>query len=1241
MHTRSVVLLALALALAGLWAFLRTPSASVSTRAPAVASTAAATPASTLQQPAPPAAPDPTAAQPIAPVAATASSTGSTPPPRRSVAEIFAAAGDMSDPVVRERAVATLQAMQEERRAAAMARAHELGLPVRTVGPRGRVREVYDLDEQGHLIYRTTLNLNAARSSGASLLQAETPPLTGSGVTVGIWDAGRVRTTHQELTGRVTLKDSATAIDDHSTHVGGTIGASGVVASAKGMAPAVSIYSYDWNSDYAEMTAAGATAAGQTTKIYLSNHSYGTVNGWDYTGETNPMWIWYGSGTGTTGADAGFGQYGADAADVDAVVYSTPYLLPFVAAGNDGTDDPVNGDKVQLNPDVSTTVTYSSATHPAGDGKYRGGYDTIASSSIGKNVLTVGAATDAVTGTERDITKAALVDFSSVGPTDDGRIKPDLVANGEDLYSSVGTSNTAYDTYSGTSMATPSAAGSAALLVQLYSQLFPNGAMRASTLKALLIHTADDLGTAGPDYKNGWGLINVKAAADLLREHAADSAKLRVNESQISTTTTTVTYDFIWDGTSPIRATLCWTDPAATSTTSLDSRTSRLVNNLDLKITGPDSSTHLPYVMPFVGTWTQPSMATAATRGVNNTDNVEQVYIATPPASGTYHAVVTFQGTLTNSVQNFSLIITGSTAEPPLPSAPTITTPPLARTVEVGSSVSLSVVATGTAPLSYQWRKNGTNIDGATSSTLTLANLQTTDSGSYDVVVTNSLGTATSNAATLTVTRFAPSILTHPVSQSAAIGGSVTFSVTASGTAPLTYQWRKNGQPINGATNATFTLTNAQNTDAGSYDVIVTNSVDSVTSNAATLTVVAVTNITWNFTTNADPSSVLPAGVTGGTISQGNSFGLTTLLSTSSASSGYTGASGTNNAGQTARIGALVMGANGSAYFEFTLTPLSGRRLVASGFTFGSRRTGSGPQAYALYTSVDNYTTPVSTGAFTVDTNWHLNTASFTTVTGAISTPITFRLYGYGNTGSTSPSSGTANWRIDDLALTVAVQTAPVITSSPSPQSVVAGANATFTVTATGTDPLSYQWRKNTQNITGATTASYTIIGAQTTDAGSYDVIVTNSAGTATSSAATLTVTLPVGFSSWLQSNFTEAEQADPQISGPNVVLTADGLTNLLKYALGLDPHVAATTGLPAAGTNGPNWTYTYTRPANRTDLTYTVQASTNLTDWTTLTPTTTKLGTAGGVETWQAEYPVANATQLFFRLKVTTNNPQ
>lgn len=1158
MRPRSLALFILALTLAGVAILLRPAGWSEPSPAAPTANTGPASAADDDKAPdtAPGEAPAPAGGeQPPADAPATrtpapaASAPGASPPAPRRVADILAAAGDLSDPAARERAVAAMRALQQERRAAAEARALQLGLPLRLVGPRGRVRELHDFDDDGRPIYRTTFNLNAARTSGASLLQAETPPLTGSSVIVGVWDAGRVRTTHQELSGRVTVKDASLSTpDDHATHVAGTIAASGVVANAKGMAPAASIHSYDWDDDYAEMTAAGATAAGQTTKLYLSNHSYGIVSGWDYTGSSNPMWEWNGTGTDATASDPSFGQYSADARDIDAVAVSTPYLLAFAAAGNDGTDNPDNGDLVRLTPN-GASVAYNSATHPGGDGIYRGGYDNISSIAIAKNVLTVGATTDAVSGGLRHVASAAVVDFSSWGPTDDGRIKPDLVANGDDLYSSVGTANTAYDTYGGTSMATPSAAGSAALLVQLYGQLFPGGALRASTLKALLLHTADDLGTAGPDYKNGWGLINVKAAADLLRDHAVHPPKLRVNEGQLNSTTTSATYEFTWDGTSPLRATLAWTDPAGPATTSGDSRTVRLVNNLDLKIIGPGGSTHLPYVMPFVGTWTPAAMALAATTGVNHTDNVEQVYVAAPPGAGVYQAVVTFQGSLTNNAQDFGLIISGSYSPP-----------------------------------------------------------------------------------------VAPSITTQPAAQSATAGANVTFTVAASGSAPFTYQWRKGGEPITGnasAATATLTLTNVQTADAGSYDVIVTNDAGSATSTAATLTVNVVTTsaITWNFTAGAAPSSALPTGLSGGTVAQGNNVGTTTtLIDSTAASTGYTGASGGNNAGFGARTGALNTAAGGSTYLTFTLTPDAGKRLVVTAVSFGARRSSTGPQAWALYSSVDNYATALATGSLPNASTWVLFTPTISTTNGALGAPVTFRLYGYNGTGSYI--GGAANWRIDDLALTVAVQTAPTITVPPAAQTVAAGANATFTVTATGTEPFTYQWRKGGQTIAGATTASYTIAGVQSADAGSYDVVVSNAAGSATSSAATLTVLS--GFAAWRQQHFNETERADPLVSGPDARLTADGIANLLKYALGFAPRDAVRPAdLGTLEAAAGQITYTYTRPTNRSDLVYTVESSPDLITWTTVTNSHERLVAGSETETWRASVPLPVGGKVFLRLRV------
>ncbi len=179
--------------------------------------------------------------------------------------------------------------------------------------------------------------------------------------------------------------------------------------------------------------------------------------------------------------------------------------------------------------------------------------------------------------------------------------------------------------------------------------------------------------------------------------------------------------------------------------------------------------------------------------------------------------------------------------------APTLTAQPANQTVAVGQSATFSVTATGTAPLSYQWRKNGSAITGATGASFTTPATVASDSGSlFTVVVSNSAGSVTSNAATLTVsTTTSLTITTQPQSRTVTVGQSAVFSVVAMGTAPITYQWRKNGSAITGATRASYTTPSTVAGDSGSsFTVVVSNSGGSVTSNAATLTVLSPPRIT-------------------------------------------------------------------------------------------------------------------------------------------------------------------------------------------------------------------------------------------------------------------------------------------------------------------------------------------------------------------------------------------------------------
>lgn len=609
---------------------------------------------------------------------------------------------DMSVPAERAAVAEIIRNRQAARQAAAVARARQVGIPERTIEPGGRVREVADVDEDGRLLYHMTCNLNAAISSGASQIRQTAPyNLDGSNVKVGVWDEGSVRNTHQEFsTTRVVNRNAATAFNDHATHVAGTIGASGVQALAKGMAPAVAIDSYDWNSDLAEMLAAGAATPADSSKIPLSNHSYGLTTG------------------SVSGDQAYMGRYTSYAVENDNAAVNTPFYLPFWAA---------------MNEQQNLTA--------------KGGYQSILFEALGKNTLTVGAVDDAVSGGVRQPANGTMSWFSSWGPCDDGRIKPDVVANGVSVYSTTVTSDTSYGSKSGTSMATPSAAGSAALLAQLYAREFSNQWMRASLLKGLLIHTADDLGNAGPDYKFGWGLINVKAAADFILAQKQQPSSPKFFENNVTSSVKTQTLTFRWDGASPIRATLCWTDPAGTAQAD-DSRAPNLRHNLDLRITAPNGTTvYQPYVMPFVGTWTDASMGLAATTGDNNVDNVEQVYIATPPQAGVYTVTVTLDGNLVagQSSQIYSLVVSGIGEVPSVVAG-------LSGSAFSSSAVRLTWSAAAGAS-SYKILRNEVQVGTVTSTSFTDAGLTPGTAYLYRIVASNAFGDAAASSGATVTTR--------------------------------------------------------------------------------------------------------------------------------------------------------------------------------------------------------------------------------------------------------------------------------------------------------------------------------------------------------------------------------------------------------------------------------------------------------------------------------------------------------
>ena len=228
---------------------------------------------------------------------------------------------------------------------------------------------------------------------------------------------------------------------------------------------------------------------------------------------------------------------------------------------------------------------------------------------------------------------------------------------------------------------------------------------------------------------------------------------------------------------------------------------------------------------------------------------------------------------------------------------------------------------------------------------------------------------------------------------------------------------------------------------------------------------------------------------------------------------------------------------------------------------------------------------------------------------------------------------------------------APAFTQAPIDATVSLGQSATFIVTVTGTPAPTLQWQRSTDDgfnwvplsndatHSGVGTDALTVVTSQATQSGDrYRAIATNSVTSVSSQHATLTLRPDLNL--WKSTYFTSEELANPAVSGDGAIYGADGLTNLLKYALGLNPKVDATTGLPVAGTTASEWTYTYQRPSDRSDLSYVVEVSSNLTSWTTEGVTHVLVTSAEGTETWRATYPLAGHANAFFRLKVAPATP-
>ncbi len=537
---------------------------------------------------------------------------------------------------------------QEAQKAEAIEKALKMGWIIQSDTEEGFM-ELMRLDRHGMPEYYITQNLNAARTSETDHLWPggiTGLDLTGSGMLIGEWDAGGVLTTHQEFNNgsgtRVTQMDAPGFNHYHSTHVAGTLVAEGQVNNAHGMASEATLHAYDWNDDMAEMLSAVAD-----DELIISNHSYGWGRGWDYESDDDD-WYWRGNITISATEDYQFGFYGDDAHNWDEIAYNAPQYLICKAAGNERNDDHSGGHYVWS----GGAWVWSTADRDKDGGA--DGYDCIGNIGVAKNLLTIGAVWDIPAGYTSPA-DAILEDYSSFGPTDDGRIKPDIVANGEDLYSTDKDSNSDYRTIGGTSMSTPVAAGTLTLIQEYYED-FRGGFMNAAVLKGLCINTAHECGAAdGPDYRYGWGLLNATGMADLVtrdHENGCLIVETKLLEDQMTE------YTYYCNGTSDINVTICWNDPSHDAlTASLNPNTLTLVNDLNLRILDGAKTVYYPWVLlPF-------SPGNAATKSDNFRDNVETVNIQSPE-EGYYTVRIYHTGSLQDGEQTYALIINGMTTPP-------------------------------------------------------------------------------------------------------------------------------------------------------------------------------------------------------------------------------------------------------------------------------------------------------------------------------------------------------------------------------------------------------------------------------------------------------------------------------------------------------------------------------------------------------------------------------------------------
>ncbi len=420
-----------------------------------------------------------------------------------------------------------------------------------------------------------------------------------------------------------------------------------------------------------------------------------------------------------------------------------------------------------------------------------------------------------------------------------------------------------------------------------------------------------------------------------------------------------------------------------------------------------------------------------------------------------------------------------------------VTAGPRDTTVGEGHTATFAVVATGTAPMTYQWQKNGAELSGATASSYTTSPTMYADSGAaFRCLVSNSAGKDTSGAAFLHVLPIPPVITTQPTNQTALAGQTATFSVTASGSAPLAYQWEKDGHPISGAAGTSYTTAATTATDNGAaFRCVVGNSAGAVTSQTALLSV-----------TTTPP--VIPNALANGTFEGGIaswSFYTSGVGSFSPVSPGSSGI------GQAMQVAITTEGTNVQLY-QSGITLQSNTSYQVSFDAYSSSGHDMELSLQQHGSPYTNYGLPIR--KFDLTTTWQTFTVTFTTsgFASAVSDArLMIWLAPYGAAGDRFYLDNILLAKVTDLA-----PMPPAIAVQPVNRSIAVGQTATFSVTATGTAPLSYQWQRNYIDIAGATSTSYTTPITTSADSGAlYRCRVSNIAGSASSATAQLSVFTP------------------------------------------------------------------------------------------------------------------------------------